>query len=224
MTEAFDTAFEDLPEEIAIFPLPRVILLPRVQMPLNIFEPRYLAMTRQALAGARLIGIVQPEPGPKAEDSAHEKVFKTGCAGRITSFSETEDGRYLVTLRGICRFNLGTELPQDPDGFRRMIPDWGPYRADFAISNVSDICRDALMKTLRAYFDKRGMFCDKWETMKDISCEQLVSTLSVVCPMDTDEKQALLEAQTLKERARLLQCFLENALKDCKDTTPAYCH
>lgn len=209
-----------LPLVIPIFPLPRVILLPRVQLPLNIFEPRYLAMTRAAMANGRMIGMIQLRP----DGNDDKTVFRTGCAGKIISFSETNDGRYLITLRGVCRFDLAEELPLHDGGFRRARPDWSPYAADLTEEeNHSGLCRDALTQTLRAYFDKRGMICDQWQTMKDISCEKLISTLSVVCPLDTAEKQALLEARTLADRARLLQCFLEATLTENTNTQPC-CH
>jgi len=211
MGEAFDTKFEDLPQEIPVFPLPRVILLPRIQLPLNIFEPRYLAMVSQAMTNGRLIGMIQPRP-----DGDGEQVFKTGCAGRIASFSETEDGRYLITLKGVCRFDVAQELPLANGGFRRVKADWQPYRGDFEADRVTDVCRDTMMGTLRKYLDKMNMFCDKWETIRDIECEKLISTLSVVCPFETDEKQALLEAKTLPERAKILQALLEIAAReDC---------
>jgi Lon protease-like protein len=202
----FHMPFSELPDDIPLFPLPRVILMPRVRLPLNIFEPRYLAMTRAALAGPRMIGIIQLRDG--------EETFKTGCAGRIVEFSETDDGRYRITLTGVCRFDVESELPPDPGAFRRAKPAWTPYKADLVAENApSGVCRDALSSTLRAYFDKRGMSCDKWREMKEMSCERLISTLSVVCPFDTAEKQALLEAKTLEDRARLLQCLLENEIK-----------
>jgi Lon protease-like protein len=207
---AFDLTPDELPAALPLFPLPRVILLPRVQLPLNIFEPRYLAMTRRALAGDRLIGIIQ-------------QGFNTGCAGRIVSFSETEDGRYLITLKGVCRFNISKEMPMDEGGFRRAAPDWRPYAGDFTQDEPSGLCRDAMTQTLRAYFDRRGMICDKWREMKEMSCDKLISTLSVVCPFDTAEKQALLEAKTLPDRARLLQCLMENALREDAEKDPC-CH
>ncbi|MEZ0223914.1 MAG: LON peptidase substrate-binding domain-containing protein [Alphaproteobacteria bacterium] len=216
MGDAFDTKFEDLPLEIPVFPLPRVILLPRIQLPLNIFEPRYLAMVSHAMTNGRLIGMIQPKP-----DGDGDQVFKTGCAGRIASFSETEDGRYLVTLKGVCRFDVAQELPLATGGFRHVKPDWQPYQGDFEADRVTDVCRDTMMGTLRKYLDKMNMFCDKWETIRDIECEKLISTLSVVCPFETDEKQALLEAKTLPERAKILQALLEIAAReDCA----ASCH
>lgn len=216
MGEAFDTKFEDLPREIPVFPLPRVILLPRIQLPLNIFEPRYMAMTRAAMANGRLIGMIQPRP-----DGDGEQIFTTGCAGRIASFSETDDGRYLITLKGVCRFDVAEELPLAAGGFRQVKANWQPYTGDLEADRVTDVCRDTMMGTLRTYLDKMNMFCDKWETIRDIECEKLISTLSVVCPFGTDEKQALLEAKTLPERAKILQALLEIASRE--DCT-ASCH
>jgi len=215
MEEAFGTTHDALPAEIAIFPLPRVILLPRIQMPLNIFEPRYLAMVNHAMSTSRLVGMIQPRP-----NANEETVFRTGCAGRITSFSETEDGRYLITLKGVCRFDIAEELPVNGGGFRRVRADWQPYKEDFNSDTVTDICRDTMMATLRQYLDKMNMFCDKWEAVRNIECEKLVSTLSVVCPFDTEEKQALLEAKDLPARAKILQALLEIAAKDCNPS----CH
>jgi uncharacterized protein len=216
MTGSFEMRIEDLPKEIPIFPLPRVILLPRIQLPLNIFEPRYLAMVSHALSNGRLIGMIQPRP-----DGDGEKVFKTGGVGRITSFEETDDGRYLITLKGVCRFDIAEELPLATGGYRRVKADWAPYAEDFAVDNETNVCRDTMMATLRGYLDKMNMFCDKWETIRDIGCEKLISTLSVVCPFGTEEKQALLEAKTLPERAKVLQALLEIAAKE--DCTPS-CH
>lgn len=213
--EAFEQTFETLPPEIAVFPLPGVILLPRVQLPLNIFEPRYLAMIEFALSSSRLIGMIQPKP-PGANDA----LFMTGCAGRISSFSETDDGRYLITLKGVCRFNVAEELPLSNRGFRRIRADWQPFCGDFSGDTGTEICRDSMMATLRAYLDKMDMFCDKWEAIRHIDCERLISTLSVVCPFSCEEKQALLEAKTLPDRVRILTALLEIAAKDCS----ASCH
>jgi Lon protease-like protein len=193
-----------------------VILLPRIQLPLNIFEPRYLCMTRSAMANGRLIGMIQPKP-----DGDGDTVFKTGCAGRIASFSETDDGRYLITLKGVCRFDVAEELPVNGGGFRQVKADWSPYKGDLEADRVNDVCRDTMMGTLRKYLDKMNMFCDKWETIRDIECEKLISTLSVVCPFEADEKQALLEAKTLPERAKILQALLDIA---AREECAASCH
>lgn len=217
MTDALHITTGQLPDEIVLFPLPRVILLPRVQLPLNIFEPRYLAMVDHAMSNGRMIGMIQPKP-----DGASDTVFKTGCAGRIASFSETDDGRYLITLKGICRFDVAEELPLATGGYRHVKTCWKNYHHDLASDTVTDICRDTMMTTLRQYLDKMQMFCDKWETIRHIECEKLISTLSVVCPFSTEEKQALLEAPDLPARAKILHALLEIAAKEeeCK----ASCH
>lgn len=216
MGECFETEYANLPQEIAIFPLSRVILLPRVQLPLNIFERRYLALADFALSSSRLIGMVQPKNG-----DADGAVYDTGCAGRICSFTETDDGRYLVTLKGVSRFKVAEELPLSNGGFRRIRAEWEPYKGDFTEAEMTDLCRDTMMGTLRQYLDKMNMFCDKWEAIRSIDCEKLVSTLAVVCPFEAEEKQALLEAPDLRARARLLQALLENATRD---ETGTACH
>lgn len=220
MTACFETTFDDLPEEIPVFPLPRVILLPRTQLPLNIFEPRYLAMVRAAMTSHRMIGIIQPR-----DEKSASNLCRTGCAGRIVSFSETEDGRYLITLKGVARFDLSAPPAQVAGGYLQARPDWAPYEIDFNPDTETDICRESMVQTLHAYFKQMGMSCDQWEQIRQIGCERLVGTLSVVCPFEAAEKQALLEAPTLSERARLLRGLLESAVRsgcsgDCKDT----CH
>ncbi len=212
-----DIGFDDLPDILPVFPLPRVILLPRVQLPLNIFEPRYLAMIDAALATHRLVGMVQPQGGGGA-------LCRTGCAGRIVSFKETDDGRYLITLRGVCRYDLGDELPAAASGHRQVVPDWSPYRADMAVDTSADLCRDKIMATLRRYLDRMQMFCDQWGKVKNIGTEELVSTLSVICPFDAAEKQALLEAPDLKSRARMLEALLEIAAEKTGQRAAHTCH
>jgi uncharacterized protein len=219
MNAQCDISIDTLPEDMPIFPLPRVILLPRVQLPLNIFEKRYLAMTTHAMNTHRLIGMVQVKPN--AEQGA---VYATGCAGRIVSYSETDDGRYLITLKGVCRFNIAEELPQHKNGFRRVRPDWKPFARDLIPDAASVTCKDALSQTLRAYFEKTGLSCDRWQELKEMTCERLISTLSVVCPFDALEKQALLEAPALQDRARLLQSIMETALGDHDPSCTPCCH
>jgi Lon protease-like protein len=220
MTEAFDIAFKDLPAEIPVFPLPRVILLPRVQLPLNIFEPRYLAMVDAAMRSHRMIGMIQPQ-----SDAAGADLCAIGGAGRIVSFTETDDGRYLITLKGVCRFRLSGGVEKAAGGYLHTRPDWAPFADDFNPDTVTDICRDAMINRLHAYFKQMEMSCDQWEQIRQIGCERLVSTLSVVCPFESEEKQALLEAPTLAERARLLQGLLERAVRQsCCGDSPETCH
>ncbi len=221
MSDAFALTYDELPEELPIFPLPRVILLPRVNLPLNIFEPRYLAMTTHAMKTGRLIGMVQPNNGS-------DSVYKTGCAGRIASYAETDDGRFLITLKGVCRFNIKQEHALDKGGFRKVTPDWAPYKADLLPEEPADICREAIMKVLEGYLSKMNMLCDQWDAMRTISCERLISTLSVICPFSVSEKQALLEAHDLEDRMKVLRTLLEMALKedakDLKDEVCGTCH
>ena len=196
-----------LPDLIPIFPLPGVLLLPRGRLPLNIFEPRYLAMTRDALAGERLIGMIQPlDPVLREENPP---LYRTGCAGRITAFSETEDGRHLITLTGVSRFQVREELPLR-DGYRRVVPDWSAYADDLDGAAEPDFDRDRLVRGLRAFFQRHAIAAD-WEAIMKTPGERLVTSIAMICPFAPSEKQALLEAPSLDERARLLAAIVEMA-------------
>ena len=199
----FDPPFEALPPSIPIFPLSGALLLPGGQLPLNIFEPRYLNMVADALASDRTIGMVQPS----SEEEAPE-VYRTGCAGRIVSFAETDDNRYLITLQGLIRFDLGDELPL-MNGYRRVVPDYARFRADLT-EEEAEIDRDDLMQALRRYFDATGVSGD-WEAIEKAPNERLVTILAMGCPFDPPEKQALLEAADLAERSRIITAMLEMA-------------
>src|SRR5205085_4090179 len=145
------------PAILPIFPLTGVLLLPRGRLPLNIFEPRYLAMTRDALAGERLIGMVQPtDPGASG---SNPPVYPTGCAGRITSFSETEDGRFLITLTGASRFRIREELPL-LEGYRRVVPDWHEFIRDVEGEEALEFDRERLLRGLRGYFEQHQISAD----------------------------------------------------------------
>jgi uncharacterized protein len=197
-----------LPAIIPIFPLTGVLLLPRGRLPLNIFEPRYLAMTRDALAGERLIGMVQPTDSAAADPNP--PVYPTGCAGRITSFSETEDGRFLITLTGTSRFRIREELPL-LEGYRRVVPDWREFARDVESEEAPDFDRERLMRGLRGFFQQHQISAD-WDTITSVPGERLVTSIAMVCPFDPSEKQALLEAHDLGERARLLTAIVEMAV------------
>jgi Lon protease-like protein len=197
-----------LPEVIPIFPLSGVLLLPRGRLPLNIFEPRYLAMTRDALAGERLIGMIQPQD-PQASDM-NPPVYPVGCAGRITAFAETDDGRFLITLTGVSRFRIREELPLH-SGYRRITADWRPFAADLRDEPEPRFDRDQLMRGLRGYFARHGIGAD-WEAINKAPGERLVTTIAMVCPFAPNEKQALLEAADLAERAHLLTAIVEMAV------------
>jgi len=202
---AFDPSFDALPETLPIFPLTGVLLLPRAKLPLNIFEPRYLNMTFDAMAGERLIGIIQPRAA--ADDGEEPPIYETGCAGRIVSFTETEDGRLLIALRGVCRFVAAESLP-GVRGYRRVRPDFGPFRDDLVESDAAALRRDDLVAALHAYFDVNGMKAD-WSVIEQTPNEALVSTLAMICPFAPLEKQALLECGCAVERADMMIALME---------------
>ena len=194
----------DLPQVIPVFPLPGAILLPRGQLPLNIFEPRYLNMIDDAMAGDRIIGMIQPTIGPRSLPS----LSPVGCAGRITSFAETSDGRYLVTLTGCARFRLASELPtQTP--YRQIRADFTPFEADLSAPPVDDVGldRDGLLDALRAYLEARSLDID-WDTAESAPPEALINSLSMALPFELPEKQALLEAISLTDRSAVLTALL----------------
>ena len=229
----FDPEFDQLPMRIPIFPLPSALLLPGGQLPLNIFEPRYLAMVRHALATpTRLIGMVRPldhcaggniaNDGIANDNRANENIandggadaaglFETGCAGRLSFFQESDDGRFVIALNGVCRFHrLCQEL--DPNGFLLADVDWQPFANDLRV-DVSALDRDPLIKVMKRYFDMKGFETD-WTQIENSDNHQLLATLSMICPFEVAEKQALLEADTMAKRADLLIAMMEMALHD----------
>ena len=202
---AFDPAFEDLPRVLPIFPLEGVLLLPGGRLPLNIFEPRYLAMFDDAMASHRLIGMIQPCEECRGAETP--KVYETGCVGRITSFNETDDGRYLVTLSGLIRFDVVRELPAG--SYRLVEPDYRRFKQDMD-EDPGDIDRERLVEVLNAYFEANSIEGD-WEAIEQTSNERLVTSLAMICPLGAPEKQALLESMTLTERAEALTAIMEMA-------------
>ena len=217
MSGVFDPGFADLPRQIPIFPLTGVLLLPRGKLPLNIFEPRYLNMTSASLGDARLIGMIQPVG---ANEGDKPEVYRTGCAGRLVSFSETEDGRYLITLNGLIRFDIAEELPLQ-DGYRTVVPDWEPYRDDLAEDDSTGIDRDRMLSSLKSYFAANSVDAN-WDAIKDTSTDRLVNALAMMCPFQPSEKQALLEAGTLSDRADVMITLMEMSLAANDDTPPRH--
>lgn len=210
----FHPRVEDLPAEFPVFPLPGALLLPRGKLPLNIFEPRYLAMTEDALAAGRMFAMVQPDtsqPPLKGGPS----LFTIGCLGRLTSFSETDDGRYLVTLFGLIRFSIASELPMRR-GYRRVRGDFSDYHRDLdPPADPPEIGggRQAVLTALRGYFAHNG-FEANWDAIERMPDDTLVTTLCMVCPFEPAEKQALLEASTERDRSAILLALLEMGAAD----------
>lgn len=200
----FDPRFEELPEILPVFPLEGALLLPGGRLPLNIFEPRYLKMVADALAGPRLIGMVQPRDDTAEEGSA--PIYELGCAGRITDFSETDDNRYLITLTGLIRFAVGEELASE-SGYRRVRPDFARFRADLD-EDEGLIDRERLLHALGSYFTNNGIEGD-WDAIRKTPDERLVTSLAMICPFEPPEKQALLEATTLLDRAETMTAIME---------------
>ncbi len=202
---------EDLPDLIPLFPLPEALLLPRGQMPLNIFEPRYLAMIDHAMAGDRIIGMVQPLAAPESDEDEVGEVFAIGCAGRITSYAETGDGRYMICLTGISRFRIVEEVEPE-SGFRRARVTAAGFDTDFIEDAGSDtVDRTHLLDTFRLYLDANHLEAD-WDSIEKASNETLVNALSMMSPYGMAEKQALLEAPDLKTRSETLIALTELSL------------
>ncbi len=200
----------DLPEMIAIFPLAGALLLPRSRLPLHIFEPRYLQMIEDALkTDHRLIGMVQPNAVPGREGHGLHTI---GCAGRITQFSETEDGRYMITLGGISRYRVQKEV----EGFtpyRRCEVDWSGFEQDRkAEESDAGFEREGFLTLLGRYFDARGLSAD-WATLKEADDELLINSLSMMLDFEAEDKQALLEAPSLQTRRETLVTLIEYALR-----------
>ena len=206
----------DLPQTIPLFPLPGALLLPRGQMPLNIFEPRYLEMVDDSLRdGHRLIGMIQPETAHLGADDK-PKLYKVGCAGRITQLAETGDGRYLIELTGVARFTIVEELSV-VTLYRQCRVDYAPFADDFVARKGEDaVDRKALLAALAAFLKANDLKAD-WGGIENAPNEALVNALAMMSPYGTAEKQALLEAPDLKTRAEILVAMTEIEL--AKKTT-----
>jgi Lon protease-like protein len=198
-----------LPDTLAVFPLTGALLLPCGQLPLNIFEPRYLAMIDHALSTPhRMIGMMQPRPAQDNDTS--QALFDVGCAGKITDFHESTDGRYEITLTGISRYHVKREHDLTAQGFRSIAPSWDTFAGDFEDHGCLGLNRDALKSALGAYFNSIQMECD-WDAVDGAPDGRLITCLSMICPFEPTEKQALLETQCCKDRAELFIQMLKMA-------------
>lgn len=202
----FHPRLDDLPTEFPIFPLTGALLLPGGQLPLNIFEPRYLAMVEDALAHGRMFAMIQPDRAhpPGATGPA---IYRIGCLGRLTSFSETEDGRFLITLTGVIRFLVAEELDMRR-GYRRVRADFTGFASDLDADGDHGFDRAALLAALRLYFDRRAIDAN-WSAIDAMPDEALVTTLAMVCPFAPAEKQALLESAGPADRSATLLTLLQ---------------
>jgi Lon protease-like protein len=215
---AYAPDFKDLPGTLPIFPLAGVLLLPGGNLPLNIFEPRYLAMVEDAMGTNRMIGMIQPNEKNVKNITDATSLYKTGCAGKITEFSETADGRYLIKLSGIARFDVAEEISGNR-GYRRVKPRWNGYEKDLIPSSCLGVDRARLKDLLQKYFEHEGMTCD-WGAVDGTPDGKLMTCLSMVCPFDAAEKQALLEAKGCGERAKMFMAMLEMAVSGDKCACP----
>jgi|TARA_B100000401_G_scaffold436585_1_gene380354 Lon protease-like protein len=203
-------SIEDLPKRIPIFPLTGAVLFPGTQLPLNIFEPRYVKMIDDALASSdRLITMVQPSSS-KENDS---KILKdVGCVGKITTFNEIEDNRYLITLTGIIRCKVKEELDTTTP-YRQIVPDFTKFDTDLLNQNVDGIDRNKLLGLIKKYLEHRNMLTD-WDIIKQTSTEQLINYSGVLVPFTPEEKQLLLESITIAERCRALEALYQSYIFD----------
>ncbi len=214
MLYSFNKKYEDLPDSLPLFPLNKVLLLPRAKLPLNLFENRYLHMFDHALTNGRYIGMVQPSEELKSNgDIKTPSIYKIGCAGFLTAFSQTNDNRYEIILEGHCRFEIKKELTLK-NGFRRADVCWSKFRSDFNVDKLhTKERRNEFLKILKPFLEKMSMKVD-WEVIQSTSDEDLINTISMCCPFDVNEKQALLEAITLEDRADVLTSLIQMTIND----------
>lgn len=205
----------DLPETLAVFPLAGALLLPRARLPLRIFEPRYLAMVEDCLKTShRLIGMIQP----RMTASGEERLQAIGCAGRLTAFAETEDGRYMITLSGVSRFRV-VEDAQGFSPYRRCKVSWTPFTRDLGPGEDDPAFqREIFFDGLGKYFHKLSLSTD-WKGLRNAEAELLINSLAMLCPFSPEDKQALLEAPTLADRREILVTLIEYSLRSGSEET-----
>jgi Lon protease-like protein len=215
----FDPLYPELPTALPIFPLTGAVLLPGGRLPLNVFEPRYLALTRHALMHpARLIGMVQPVENDSDRDfdpTTRPAIKRIGCAGRIVSFQETEDGRYHLTLSGLIRFAVTRELPPLSDGgeggFRLIEPDFAPFAEDMAERDFDIPARPNFLKVFKAYIEAKALKVD-WEAIEGAPDDHLIVSLAMLSPFSPEEKQSLLECPDLEQLTAMMTALFEVAV------------
>ncbi|MCB1969850.1 MAG: LON peptidase substrate-binding domain-containing protein [Geminicoccaceae bacterium] len=205
-----------LPERFPVFPLRGTVLLPRGSLPLNIFEPRYLAMVRDAMQTDQVIGMIQPRVSESEQNPP--PLYEIGCAGRVSNFQETDDGRFLITLTGICRFDVVGELTVDTP-YRQIQAGFSRWHGDLEPDTPPDIMRVELLEALHGYFEQHDIEAD-WKAIQNAPLSGLITSLAMICPFETTEKQALLEADTLERQARLLVALMQMAIAESSQGSP----
>ena len=201
----FSPSFEELPSELAIFPLSRAVLLPRQELPLNIFEPRYVQMVLDSLGAARMIGMVQPKTDSSTDGPV--PVYPVGCAGRITTFQESGDGRLLIQLTGVCRFRIAQEIVSGKP-YRSVRPDWLSFTRDLELDDETPVGFEDLEAHLKRYAAAHKLQV-RWDALKSLPSSELIDFLAIQLPFDVAEKQAMVESRNVHERAEVLRQALE---------------
>lgn len=206
-------SLDDLPKRIAVFPLTGAVLFPKTQLPLNIFEPRYVQMLNAALTTPhKLIGMIQPQ------DNNNGLLKKVGCVGRITSYNETDDHRYLITLNGIIRFEIDEELDTTTE-YRQVSANYGNYLTDLTSEDVTNVDRESLLKLIKKYLKNKNLLAD-WDIIQQTPTEQLINYSGVLVPFTPEEKQLLLEAKTIMGRSRALEALYQSyTIEETTDTS-----
>jgi Lon protease-like protein len=206
-------SLEDLPKKIPIFPLTGAVLFPKTQLPLNIFEPRYVQMLNAALATPhKLIGMIQPIAG------SEKSLKKVGCVGRVTSYNETDDHRYLITLNGIVRFEIENELDTTTQ-YRQVEVNYENFITDLKSEDVTNVDRESLLKLIKKYLKNKSLLAD-WDIIQQTPTEQLINYSGVLVPFTPEEKQLLLEAKTIMGRSRALEALYQSyTIEETTDTS-----
>ena len=212
----------ELPSRLAVFPLTGAVLFPQTQLPLNIFEPRYIQMINEVLSTPdRIMGMIQPNLSKT--DLKSNELKKVGCAGRISSFSETGDGRYLVTLTGLIRFEIAQELDTTTP-YRQIMTNYENYQEDLKPSNTENIDRKNLLFLIKKYLEQKNLLID-WEIIEQSPTEQLINYSGVLVPFEPEEKQLLLETKTLFERCKALESLFQSyQFQNTQDTNSTKLH
>ncbi|CAI8891280.1 LON peptidase substrate-binding domain-containing protein [Methylocaldum szegediense] len=219
-THRFVLPFERLPATLPIFPLRNAVVMPGAQLPLNVFEPRYLNLVFDSLGAERMIGMVQPDSAAKGEHQP--KLYRTGTAARISSFSETPDGRLLIVLTGVCRFDIREEIPTTR-GYRRVVPDWDRFRDDYELSGPVPGDPGKIMELLKEYFQRKNLN-PNWPVLTQLPLPVLVNVLITQLPFDVPERQALVETVSIEERYAKLLGLLEFEMVAARVGTDAKPH